>query len=612
MAARSVCRFVGRASAGWILGAALAGPVAAQLTQRISVDSGGAQASAGSFTHVRIDAAISADGRYVAFWSLAPDLVEDDTNGVADVFVRDRETGTTERISVSSSGEEADRESRDPSISADGRYVAFWSHATNLVDGDTNLRADAFVHDRDTDAVVRVSVSSGGAQTSNHSFFPTISADGRFVAFESEAPELVAGDGNGVGDIFVRDLQTAATERVSLDSAGAEADGESALAAISPDGRYVAFESVATDLVANDTNGDRDIFVRDRQTGATEMVSVDTAGVLGNGESRAPALSADGRFVVFESAATNLVPTDTNASRDVFLRDRDESVTQRVSVGIGGSQANDDSLNPSISGDGRFVTFTSLATNLVPGDTNIADDVFLRDRQASVTERASVASSGLQANGQSADGSISADGSRIVFTSDASFLQAGDTNDAFDVFVRERDHVAMESLCEPGIAGVVGCPCSNAPSGPGRGCDNSAVSGGAILSATGGAFLSSDSLVFTTSGQVQSGLTILVQGSALEALGEVYGRGVRCAGGVLRTLYTKTASAGSITAPAFLSGDPTVSERSAALGDEILPGQTRWYFAGYRDPIAVCPVPFLLNARLTFNATQTGRITWSP
>jgi Tol biopolymer transport system component len=612
MAARSVYELVGLTSAAAVLCAALAGPVAAQSTQRVSLSSAGAEGNASSFTHERIDAAISADGRFVAFWSLASDLVEDDTNGVADVFVRDRDTGVTQRVSVSSSGGQGNAESRDPSISADGRYVAFWSHATNLVPGDTNGRADGFVYDRDTATLVRASVDSSGAQASNHSFFPTISADGRFVAFESSAPDLFAGDENGIGDIFVRDLLAGRTERVSVGSGGAEANGESALAAISPDGRYVAFESFATNLVAADTNGRRDVFIRDRQTGSTDAASVGSAGVLGNGDSRAPAISADARFVAFESAATNLVPGDTNGRHDVFLRDRQDGVTLRMSVGSAGSQANGDSLNPSISADGELVTFTSLATNLVPADTNLSDDVFLRDRLTSTTVWVSVASAGTQAHGQSADGSISADGTRIVFTSTAGNLQPGDTNDTWDVFVRERGHAAMASLCDPGISGVLACPCSNTPSGPGRGCNNSSGSGGAILSATGGAYLSSDSLVFETTGEIPTTLSIVMQGTAVVPAGELYGRGVRCAGGVLRTLYSKTASGGSITAPDFLAGDPTVSERSAALGDEILPGQTRWYFVGYRDPIALCPAQFTMNARQTFSATQTGQVTWSP
>jgi len=166
-------------------------------------------------------------------------------------------------------------------------------------------------------------------------------------------------------------------------------------------------------------------------------------------------------------------------------------------------------------------------------------------------------------------------------------------------------------VCDPGVDGVLACPCSNPASGSGRGCDNSAVTGGASLATAGDPDLSTDTLVFTTSGQIPASLSLLVQGSAVVSSGAIYGRGVRCAGGVLRTLYTKTASGGSITAPDSGAGDPTVSARSAALGDPLAAGQTRWYFVAYRDPIAVCPAPFAMTPRQTFNVTQTWQVDWS-
>jgi len=224
----------------------------------------------------------------------------------------------------------------------------------------------------------------------------------------------------------------------------------------------------------------------------------------------------------------------------------------------------------------------------------------------------SVDSGGRQANGQSADGWISADGSRIVFGSTAEILDPADTNNHWDVFVRDRTFEPMTSFCDPGALGVAGCPCSNSPAGSGRGCDNSARTGGAALSAVGGAFLSADSLAFTTSGEIPNALSMLVQGSAEVAAGAVFGHGVRCAGGVLRTLYTKIAAQGSITAPDFGNGDPSVSRRLATIGDLIQPGETRWYFVAYRDPIGVCPAQFLAPPRQALDATQTGRVVWGP
>jgi Tol biopolymer transport system component len=302
---------------------ALAGIGFAQVTTRVSVRSTGTQANGSSFTNQRIDAGLSADGRYVAFWSDATDLVEGDTNDSSDVFLRDRQTGTTTRVSVGPGGAQGDGASRDPSISADGRYVTYWSFATNLVADDTNDVSDVFVYDRDTQTTVRASVDSGGKQATNHSFFPAISSNGRFVAFQSSASDLVTPDENGVTDVFVRDLQSGTTERVSVDSDEVEANGESNLAAISADGRFVAFESVATNLVAGDSGGHKDVFVRDRQDGTTEAVSRSTGGDLGDGDSQEASISSDGRYVAFQSSATNLVAGDTNAADDVFLRDRD-------------------------------------------------------------------------------------------------------------------------------------------------------------------------------------------------------------------------------------------------------------------------------------------------
>jgi Tol biopolymer transport system component len=239
-------------------------------------------------------------------------LVAGDNHGIPDVFVHDRQTGATERVSLDSTGTQANGWSTYSAISADGRSVAFRSSASNLVVDDTNDLDDIFVHDRQTGATERVSVDSTGAQANDYSLVPAISADGRYVAFASFASNLVAGDNNGILDVFVNDRQTGATERVSVDSTGAQANGWSDYTAISADGRYVAFGSIANNLVAGDTNGPIDIFVHDRQTRATERVSVDSTGAQANDYSVDPAISADGRSVAFGSIASNLVAGDTN------------------------------------------------------------------------------------------------------------------------------------------------------------------------------------------------------------------------------------------------------------------------------------------------------------
>src|SRR5438445_6610436 len=290
---------------------------------------------------------------------------------------------------------------------------------------------------------VRVSVASGGTEGDEASLGSALSADGRFVAFDSAATDLVAGDTNGVSDVFVHDRQTGTTERVSVASGGAQGNGSSGLIgfafppALSADGRFIAFVSFATNLVAGDTNAATDVFVHDRLTGTTERVSVASGGTEGNDASLGFALSADGRFVAFQSDATNLVPGDTNGATDVFVRDRQTGMTERVSVASDGTQANNASSYPVLSADGRFVAFHSAGTNLVAGDTNGATEVFVHDRQTGTTERVSVASGGTQGNDSSAGPALSADGGLVAFHSTATNLVSGDANGAYDVFVHE-------------------------------------------------------------------------------------------------------------------------------------------------------------------------------
>ena len=287
---------------------------------------------------------------------------------------------TTERVSVDSLGVQGNDSSSWPSMSADGRFMAFNSGATNLVPGDTNGDHDIFVHDRQTGVTELVSVNSLGVQGNDESDYPSISADGRCVAFISDATNFVSG-GFPWGQIYVHDRQTGVTETVSLDSLGVQGNDEcGGIASLSADARYVAFESKATNLVPGDTNWDSDVFVHDRQTGVTELVSVDAFGEQGVRYSVGPSLSADGRYVAFGSNAANLIHNDSNLETDTFVHDRLTGVTERVSVDSLGGQGNDFSGSPSISADGRHVAFYSEATNLVPGDTNGATDIFVHDR----------------------------------------------------------------------------------------------------------------------------------------------------------------------------------------------------------------------------------------
>ncbi|MGH3657677.1 MAG: hypothetical protein ACRDUA_13565 [Micromonosporaceae bacterium] len=353
----------------------------------------------------------------------------------------------TTRVSVASNGQQVYRHSRDPALSADGRYVAFNSTAAHVVSGDTNRTRDVFVHDRRTGATTRVSVASDGSQANKTSgyFGLAISQDGRYIAFTSLADALVPGDTNGNYDVFVHDRQTGATTRVSVVSDGNQAAGFSFDPVISADGRYVAFVSYADNLVPGDTTATQDVFVHDRRTGATTRVSVASDGSRANDFSELfrPVISGDGRYIAFSTDASNLVPGDTNATQDVFVHDRQTGDTSRVSVASDGSQANSGSQEPALSADGRYIAFTSTADNLVPGDTNgtedvFTHDVFVHDRQTGTTTRVSVASDGSQANEPSQTPALSADGRYIAFTSSASNLVPRDTNRKEDLFVHDR------------------------------------------------------------------------------------------------------------------------------------------------------------------------------
>ncbi len=420
-------------------------PLETGVTSRVSVSSSGSQGIGGS-----TGPSISADGRYIAFTSQAGNLVFGDTNGADDVFVYDHWSGIIARVSVASDGTQGDGPSSGTSISADGRFVAFKSYAHNLVIGDTNNVADVFVHDRQTRQTTRVSVASGGAQGNELSIKPSISADGRYVAFESWARNLVIGDTNNKEDIFVHDRSTGATTRVSVASDGTQGNDESDVPFISADGRYVVFSSNASNLVSGDNNTScdtdsdgqyddncPDIFLHDRQMGETGRVSVATDGTQGNGWSVGASISADGRYVAF-ATQSSLVSGDTNGRYDVYVRDRQAGETIRVSVASDGTQGDGDSTWPFISANGRYVAFASAASTLVNDDTNGSADIFVHDREARETSRVSVDSNGSQGGADSRGSSLSSDGRYVAFTSLAANLVSGDDNGWDDVFVHDR------------------------------------------------------------------------------------------------------------------------------------------------------------------------------
>lgn len=388
----------------------------------------------------------SSDGRFVAFQSLGLSPAGFDPL-VARIYLRDTLLGTVSLVSEGIGGVQADGFSGPPAISGNGRFVAWATSASNVVPDDANSAFDVVRRDLLTGETRCVSLSMAGVPASGDSHSPALSEDGRFVVFVSGAPDLVAGDDNGKDDIFIADLQSGTLERISSASAAA-ADGDSSAPAIDAAGDTVAFVSDARNLVENDTNASPDVFVWHRSSGAIERASVNSAEVQANGSSHAAAISANGDRVAFESLAGNLVSSDRNGVRDVFVRDLSDGTTVRGSYGVYGA-ANGESREPSLSKDGRKVAFTSSATNLVRGDTNARADIFVRDLVSRSTVRVNLAPRGIQTNSASGGAVITSAGSAVVFNSSATNLAAFDLNRAMDVFTSSFGRRSYRRLSGP-------------------------------------------------------------------------------------------------------------------------------------------------------------------
>ncbi|MEO0492276.1 MAG: S-layer homology domain-containing protein [Actinomycetota bacterium] len=379
---------------------------------------------------------VNGDGRYVVFHSEQGFVVPGDTNGFSDVFMRDRTEGTLEVLSKPSSGQ-SNGDSSFADISNDGRFVVFHSEATNLVAGsDTNNSWDIFLLDRQTGTLERVSVDENGNQADGSSFHASVSDDGRYVAFHSLATNLHPTDNDTDADIFVKDRQTGEVDLISQTPTFGAVDGRSFVPDISGDGRYVAYESEATNLVGNDTNDKWDIFVYDRDGNTTERISLSAELQNADDNSFLPKISNDGRYIAFESFAENLIFGDTNGVADVYLYDRQLVQTTRVSVPFGvGDDSNDRSLGVALSDDGTQIAFQSWASNLVPGDTNDVLDVFYFEVGDTAPTRMSQ-NDGTGGNGPSALPAMAGDGSIVVFESLASNLgDAADTDGFWDAFI---------------------------------------------------------------------------------------------------------------------------------------------------------------------------------
>lgn len=545
----------------------LGGSAMAQVgsTQRVSLDSTGVQGNGDSDW-----GSFSGDGRWVVFQSTASNFAAGDGNGLTDVFLHDRLLGTTTLVSRSVHGSAGDAASWGGSISADGRYVAFSSSADDLVPNDANgIMTDMFVLDRAAGTLALVSVSSTGLQANDDSGWGAISADGQRVAYVSKATNLVPGVSSGWYQIYVYDRTSGTTAAASLAPGGVEGDGDCWEAHLSADGRLVSFQSGATNLVPGDANGSDDVFVRDLQTGLTECVSVDPAGVPGNAASFAGRIAANGRFVAFSSVATNLVAGDTNAACDAFVRDRLTGATERVDLDSAGNQANGGCYPPTISDDGRFVGFESSASNLVPGDTNQQDDVFVHDRSNGETRLAGLSSTGGPCASGTYEGNLSPDGRFIAFSSQDAQVVPGDTNSSLDLFVRDLqgNSPTIASYCTAGTT-THGC----VPSIRGIGTPSASAGSGFTIDVDFVEGNKSGLILYGLSGpqNVPWGSGFLCVRSPLQRIG------VLASGG----------TSGSCDGHLAIDWNQFIASHPGALGTPFQGGEVVWAQALFRDPWA--------------------------
>ncbi len=399
--------------------------------ERVSVSSDEEQAESGAGI-TALD--VSEDGRYVVFESESNDLDPLDTDSNVDIYRRDRVNGTTELVSVSSTGIKGNGSSYNPAISDDGRYVVFLSSATNLDPFDTDTLPDIFVRDLESGTTQVVSLNSAGEKANSLCVEPDISADGSCVVFTSFATNLDPLDTNSGQDVYHRDLESGITSLVSVSATGVKGDDDSDKPSISGDGRYVAFSTRAANFDPTDSDILADIYLRDLQAGTTELVSVSSTGAKSDGFSFYPSISADGRYIAFGSQATNFSTASSVFFMDIYVRDIVNGTTELISLNSSGEGGDGFSERPHISGDGRYVAFESNATNLDPDDTDSDTDVYIHDRLNLSTALVSVGFNGVKGGAQSIRAAISSDGLILAFASQAVNLVPNDTNEEIDIF----------------------------------------------------------------------------------------------------------------------------------------------------------------------------------
>lgn len=412
---------------------ALTGPVFVRegvaMPVRVSLDAGGAEANNASQ-----NASFSPDGTTILFESLASNLVPGDSNGQWDIFTRNLGTGVTQRVSTDATGGQINGASNDAHFDGTGTRIVFDSTAADLVAGaNPNGQREIVVKDLGNGAVTLVSASSSGVAGNGASLNAAFSPDGHSVAFESFATNLIGTDSNSARDIFVKNLDTGQIVRASVDAAGDEPNGQSADVAWSPDGTKLVFESNASNLIPGDTNAAYDVFVKDLVSGAITRVSTAADGTQANGYSFHAHFTADGHGVIFESLATNLLPGTPAGVREVYLKNLDTGAVSLLSADSSGTAGTNQSYAPTQAG--ALTAFESNA-DLSGGGTPGRRDVYVRDAYGADV-RVSLGQGGAVANADVFHPQIAPDGSAVLYQSAANNLITGDANSKTDIFLAQ-------------------------------------------------------------------------------------------------------------------------------------------------------------------------------
>jgi len=569
-------------------------PARAQVVERIGFTTAGQEPDA-SATPIG-KASISPDGRFVCYASKASNLVVGDGNSTFDVFWLDRATGVHERMSVSASGVEHGQGGLEGQVSPDGARVLLRSYS-KLVPQDNRGFADVFLRNRTLGTLVRVSVGYVGQSIDADVEGWAASRDLSVIAFQTRASNMVSGDTNGNLDLIVRDMITGTVTWVTTGNMEPYNPSDEATSVdVTADGTAIAFASRASHLVPGDANGSADIFVWTRATGSFERVSIAWSGAEALGDSSHATISDDGRYVAFQSAAHNLAPGgDGNGVADVFVRDRLAGTTIRASLGPGGIESASPSVRPVLARDGSFVAFESEGA-LLPSEVAGSWKLYRRDLVSGVLQHLVVPVDAQPFTAQQTV--IGASPNAMLVASGSSNLVPYDPNGHTDLFLVDLAPATARTVCA-GFGALAACPCSNT-GGIGHGCTSSFGGGGPRLVALGEARVGADTLTLDATILPPGTSTMFLQGSSLQngGNGTPFGDGLRCVAGVVVRLGQRTAPGGW----ASLGARPGDAPLSTTGGVPAV-GGTRYYQAWFRNSAVFCTTA-------TFGFTNASEVTW--